>query len=74
MVLSKFYTPPSNASIACLKYEMTKPRFEVGGRRPTLCTQCDSTYVFNIKDMGSLEYNHLKELDGLHPKKYVIEC
>ena len=28
---------------------------------------------FNLKDMGSLEYNHLKELDDLHPKKYLIE-
>ena len=39
VVLSKFYTPPSNASIACLKYEMMKPRFEIGGRSPTLCIQ-----------------------------------
>ena len=28
---------------------------------------------FNLKDMGYLEYNHLKELDDLHPKKYLIE-
>uniref|UniRef100_A0A7N2ML09 TIR domain-containing protein n=1 Tax=Quercus lobata TaxID=97700 RepID=A0A7N2ML09_QUELO len=58
--------------IACLKYEMREPRFEVGGRSSTLCTLIPLT-DFNLKDMGSLEYNHLKELNDLHPKKYLIE-
>ena len=61
VVLSNFYTPPNNASIACLKYEMSEPRFEVRGRSPILCTQCDSTYGFQSKRYGSLAYNHLKE-------------
>ena len=39
VVLSNFYTPPNNASIACLKYEMRESRFEVRGRSPILCTQ-----------------------------------
>ena len=41
VVLSYFYIPPSNASRACLKYEMREPRFEVVGRSSTLSTQCD---------------------------------
>ena len=70
VVLSNFYIPPSNASRACLKYEMREPRFEVGGRSPILCAQCDSTYGFQSKKYGSLAYNQLKELDDLHyPKK-----
>ena len=74
VVLSNFYTPPNNASIACVKYEMREPRFEVGGRSPILYTQCDSTYGFQSKKYGSIAYNHLKELDDLHyPKKYLIE-
>ena len=73
VVLSNFYTPPSNASIACLKYEMREPRFEVGGRSHILCTWRDFTYGFQSKRYGSLDYNHLKELDDLHPKKYLIE-
>ena len=74
LVLSNFYTPPNNASIACVKYEMREPRFEVGGRSPILCTQCDSAYGIQSKRYGSLAYNHLKELDDLHyPKKYLIE-
>ena len=69
VVLSNFYIPPSNASRACLKYEIREPTFE-GGRSPILCTQCDSTYGFQSKRYGSLAYNQLKELDDLHyPKK-----
>ena len=53
---------------------MREPRFEVGGRSPFLCTQCDSTYGFQYKRYGSLAYNHLKELDDSHySKKYLIE-
>ena len=59
---------------ACVKYEMREPRFEVGGRSPILCTQCDSAYGVQSKRYGSLAYNHLKELYDLHyPKKYLIE-
>ncbi|XP_030925660.1 uncharacterized protein LOC115952620 isoform X2 [Quercus lobata] len=73
-VLSNFYTPPNNASIACLEYEMRETDYEVGGRSPVLCTQCDSTYGFQSKRYGSLAYNHLKELDDLHyPKKCLIK-
>ncbi|XP_075647877.1 uncharacterized protein LOC142618748 isoform X5 [Castanea sativa] len=72
-VLSTFYTPPSDASIACLKYEMRETGYEVGRRSPVLCTQCDSTCGFQSKRYGSLAYNHLKELDDLHyPKKCLI--
>ncbi|KAF3945616.1 hypothetical protein CMV_028025, partial [Castanea mollissima] len=72
-VLSNFYTPPIDASIACLEYEMRETDYEVGGRSPVLCTQCDSTYGFQSKRYGSLAYNHLKELDDLHyPKKCLI--
>ena len=52
---------------------MREPRFEVGGRSHILCTQCDFTYGFQSKRYGSLDYNHLKELDDLHPIKYLIE-
>ena len=70
VVLSNFYIPPSNASRACLKYEIREPTFEVGGSSPILCIQCDSTYGFQSKRYGSLAYNQLKELDDLHyPKK-----
>nr|POE84367.1 hypothetical protein CFP56_66404 [Quercus suber] len=73
-VLSNIYTPPIDASIACLEYEMRETDYEVGGRRPVLCTQCDSTYDFQSKRYGSLAYNHLKELDDLHyPKKCLIK-
>ncbi|XP_050252028.1 uncharacterized protein LOC126698686 isoform X6 [Quercus robur] len=73
-VLSNFYTPPIDASIACLEYEMRETDYEVGGRSPVLCTQCDSTYGFQSKRYGSLAYNHLKELDDLHyPKKCLIK-
>ena len=73
-VLSNFYTPPSDASVACLKYEMRETGYEVGGRSPVLCTQYDSTYCFQSKRYGSLAYNHLIELDDLHyPKKYLIK-
>ncbi|KAK4573313.1 hypothetical protein RGQ29_031325 [Quercus rubra] len=73
-VLSNFYTPSSNASIACLEYEMRETDYEVGERSPVLCTQCDSTYGFQSKRYGSLAYNHLKELDDLHyPKKCLIK-
>ena len=73
-VLSNFYTPPSNASIACLKYEMRETGYEVGGRSPVLGTESDSTYGFQSKRYGSLVYNHLKELDDLHyPKKCLIK-
>ena len=59
---------------ACVKYEMREPRFEVGGRSPILCTQCDSAYGVQSKRYGSLAHNHLKELVDLHyPKKYLIE-
>uniref|UniRef100_A0A7N2ML85 Uncharacterized protein n=1 Tax=Quercus lobata TaxID=97700 RepID=A0A7N2ML85_QUELO len=73
-VLSNFYTPPIDASIACLEYEMRETDYEVGGRSPVLCTQCDSTYGFQSKRYGSLAYNHLKELDDLHyPKECLIK-
>ncbi|XP_075649422.1 uncharacterized protein LOC142619924 isoform X4 [Castanea sativa] len=72
-VLSNFYTPPSNACIACPKYKMRETGYEVG-RSPVVCTQCDSTYGFQSKRYGSLAYNHLKELDDLHyPKKCLIK-
>ncbi|XP_065624510.1 uncharacterized protein LOC111986220 isoform X3 [Quercus suber] len=73
-VLSNFYTPPIDESIACLEYEMREPDYEVGGRSPVLCTQCDSTYGSQSKRYGSLAYNHLKELDDLHyPKRCLIK-
>ena len=73
-LLSNFYTPSSNASIARLEYEMRETDYEVGGRSPVLCIQCDSTYGFQSKRYGSLAYNHLKELDDLHyPKKCLIK-
>ena len=52
---------------------MRETDYEVGGRSPVLCTQCDSTYAIQSKRYGSLAYNHLKELDDLHyPKKCLI--